>query len=127
MILRHHLGHHLGIVHVAVVVAVVAHKADGVLPVAGVVVIAVTDGLVDQNLGISLITDGEAAHSHVGLVAGEHIGTLTVVHQAEVVIGDVAVGLAERVLALVAEQEVVGRIVLPVGGQHTVVPATVAE
>ena len=108
MILRYHLGHHLGIVHVAVVVAVIAHKADGVLPVASVVVITVANGLVNKYLCFRLVADGEATHGHIGLVAAEHIGTLAIVHQAEVVVGDVTVGLAERVLALVAEQKIVG-------------------
>ena len=127
MVGNHLLRHRLGVVHVAVVVAVVAHDADGVLPGSGIVVACVADGLVNQNLSLVSRAYWESSDGHVRLVGRQDIGPFAVVHQTIVVVADVAVGSAEGVLALVAEQEVIRRIVLPVGGQHTVVPGAVAE
>ena len=127
MALCHLAGHGIGIAHVAVGVAVVAHHADGVLPCPGAGVLNIADALVDHGLGGIGRAHGEASHGHVGLVADEHAAALIVVHQTEVVVGNIAVNLAEGVLALIAQQEIVGGIVLPARGKHPVVPGTVAE
>ena len=63
-----HLCHFVGIAHVLVVVAVVAHKHHHVLPAAGIFVLGVAYGLVNHYLCFFCGAHGEASHSHVELV-----------------------------------------------------------
>ena len=72
-------------------------------------------------------TRRDAPHGSIRLVVGHHVAALAVVQHTEVVVRHVAVRLTIAVLALVAQQEVVGRAVLPRCRQHAVVPRTVAQ
>ena len=122
----HHLCHSFGIVHVAILVAIVAHHDDGVLPGTGLCVQDIADGLVDSGVSIFGRTCGDSSYGYVYLV-GEHVGSLTIVEQTEIVIADVALRFAEGVVALVAEEEVIGRCREPLLRAHAVVPGTVAK
>ena len=113
--------------HMHIAIAVVAHETDGVLPIAGVNVIGIVDDFVDHDLSLSLSTCRQTAYAHVGAVALGQVGTLAFIEHTEEVIADVAHGLAERVLTLVAEQIVIGRRLPPVAGKHTIVPGTIAH
>ena len=120
----------VGFVHVDVAlaaVAVVAHEAEGVLPVTGMSVQAVVYDLVDHHLGLGSGAGRQTAHADVGQVVARQALALALVEHAEEVVTDIAVGGTERVLALEAEQIVVGRLGLPVSTQHAVVPGTVAK
>ncbi len=61
-------GHLVGVAHVNVVVAVVAHHHDGVFPVAGVVVFHIFNGFVHHHLGVFLRVGRQSAHRHVAHV-----------------------------------------------------------
>ena len=121
------------VAHVGIAIAVVAHEHEGVLPGAGILVFGIADDLVHHHLCIALRRHGEAADGHIGQSGGSLIGIaaggkgFAVVEHAEELIADVAVGLAERVVALEAEQVVVGRGLSPVAGEHAVIPCAVAE
>ena len=117
----------IGLTHVHVAVAVVAHEAECVLPVAGVGIGGVVDDFVDHDFGLGLSAGRQTAHADVGAVALGQAGALALVEHTEEIVADVAHGLAERVLAFIAQQIVVGRSLTPVGGKHTVVPGPVAE
>ena len=126
----HLLGHadgSIGLTHVHVAVAVVAHEAERVLPVAGIAVLHIVVYLIDQNLGLLFGTSRQTAYAHVGFVALGQASSLAFIEQAEIVVADVAVGGAVGVFTLVAEQEVVGRALGPVDSEHAVVPGTIAE
>ena len=99
----------IGLAHVDVVVAVVTHEAECVLPIAGVGIVGIVDNLVYHDLGLGLIACRQTAHPHIGTVALGQAGTLALVEHTEEIVADIAHGLAERVLALVAEQVVVWR------------------
>ena len=107
-------------------VAVVGHEADRVLPIAGILVQTVADGLVNHGLGF---LDGAGRQSANGSITEvvDHVAALVVVEHAEIVVRTVALSLAHRVFRLVAQQEIVGRIVLPVAEHHAVVPCAVAK
>ena len=129
---HHLLGCNITVAHVEVAVAVVAHKHHHVLPGAGIVVIHIADGLVHHNLRVGRCRYGEAADAqvkHVGLavVAILQVDALAIVEIAEEAVIDVAVHLIEGVLALVAEQVVVGVEVAVAAGEHAVIPHAVAE
>ena len=121
------------VAHVGIAIAVVAHKDESVLPGAGILVFAIADDLVHHHLCIALRRHGEAAYGHIGQSGGPFVGIVTsgegfaIVEHAEELIADVAVGLAERVVALEAEQVVVGRGLSPVAAEHAVIPCAVAE
>ena len=127
------LGHDacglVGVVHVLVVVAVVAHEHHGVLPCAGILVFHIGQRLVGQHLGLVGIPDGEAANGYVGLaaIAAACKQRLAIVEQAEIVFRHIAIGTAVRVLTLIAKQEIVGSIACPCRGVHAVVPCAIAE
>ena len=59
----------VGFAHVDVVVAVIPHKAERVLPVACVGVVGIVDNLVHHNLALGLVTCRQTAHTHIGTVA----------------------------------------------------------
>ena len=99
--------HLVSVTHVLVVVAVVAHEHELVLPTAGVCVLDVVDGLVNHYLGFSLVAHGKTPHGHVELVGCERIAALSVVKIAEETVVNIAIHVVERVFALVAEQQVV--------------------
>ena len=128
----HEVGRLVGVAHVNVVVAVVAHHHDGVFPVAGVAVLNIAYGLVYHHLGILFRVDGQSAHGHVAHVELADrrrckVGALAVVEIREEAVVYIAVHGAERVVALVGKQEVVGVEVLALGGEHAVVPYAGAE
>ena len=88
---------------------------------------ALAEDLVHHDPGLLLRACRQPAHAHVGLVLLGQVAAFAVVEQTEIVVADVAVGGAERFLALIAQQEVVGRIGAPVAGEHAVVPTGVAH
>ena len=63
----HEGGHLVGRLHVGVVISVVAHEADGVLPGSRVLVACIADGLVGQDGGTLQRPDGESSDGHIGL------------------------------------------------------------
>ena len=129
----HHVRHPVGCCHVRIAVAVVAHHADHILPGTGIHVISIVQRLVYQHLRLQFVTGRETAYGHIGLTQIDTHPTpllldlLFIVEQTEEVVAHVAVHVAERVLALEAQQEVVRIIATPVCAQHTVIPGTVAE
>ena len=87
----HHLCHTVGIGHVGILVAVIAHETQQVLPRPGMFVIDITHNLVHHGSGFFVGTCRDASYGHVSLV-NQHVATLAVIHQTEVVIGHIAVG-----------------------------------
>ena len=123
----------LSIAHVDIVVTVVAHKHDGILPVAGIGILYITDGLVDHHLGVSLRRDGETADSHIthvellSFVSCAKIGTLTIIKIGKEAIINITVDGIEGVFTLVSQEIVVRVQALAVGCQHAVIPYAVAK
>ena len=115
------------VVHVQVVVAVVAHEHQFVLPGPSVAVLGIGDGLVDHGLCLFHACHGEASHGDVVHVLGHRIAALAVVESCEEAVVDIAEHRVERVLALVAEQIVVGVESAAVAGEHAVVPHATSE
>ena len=132
MVRLHHGGHFVGCLHMCVVVAVVAHEAEHILPSSRMIVVSIADGLVSQNSRTLQGPGGKTPYCHIGLAQiGQAHTTLLlnlflVVEQTEEIVADEAVHRTERVVALEAEQEVVRIIAAPLGTVHTVVPGTIA-
>ena len=122
----HLLGSHVDILHVDILVAVVSHKHEHVLPCAGIAVGHVGLYLVYHALGCLGCGHGYASHGDILLVAG-NIGAFAIVHQREETVVHVAIELTERVLTLVTQQIVVGIETAGVADEHAVVPHGVAE
>ena len=127
------VGQRVDIAHVNVVIAIVAHEHDGVLPSTGILVGRVGDDLIDHGFGIQFARHGETAHADVRQTACALVGiaarcqSLVVVEHSEEFLADVAIGFTERVFALIAEKVVVGRSVTPFAAEHSVVGGTIAK
>ena len=65
----HGIGHSIGVFHVQVVVSIVAHEHDDILPIACVLVAHVVYRLVDHRLGIGFQDHREAPYTNIFLVA----------------------------------------------------------
>ena len=132
MVRLHHSGHLVGSLHVRIVIAVVAHEAEHVLPGSRMLVVSIADGLVSQDGRTLQGPDGKTPYCHIGLAQiGQAHATLLlnlflVIEQTEEIVADEAIYRTERVVALETEQEIVKIIAAPLGTVHTVVPGTVA-
>ena len=89
----HLLRYGVGILHVAVLVAVIAHQADGVLPDACFLIISIAVYLVNHDGGVSSRACRDASYSDVSLFC-QQVGTFVVVQQCEVVVAHVTAGMA---------------------------------
>ena len=119
-------NHGFSVLHVDVVVAVVVEETDGVFPCSHALVAHVVDKLIHHSFGFGSRQHGDAAHADARL-GGEQVGRCVVVHERVVFLHHVAVGVAERVVRLIAQQIVVGRQSAECRGDHAVVPHAVAE
>ena len=109
-----------------ILVAVIAHEHQGVLPGSGIGVLLVVDGLVHQYLGFLHRGHRESSYRHI-LQFGFRIGTLPLADDSQPAVAHIAGGLAERVIALMTEQVII-RIQQPAFcREHPVVPYAVAE
>ena len=120
-------GYGIGIVHVLVLITIIAHEANGVLPRACLLVVDIVFYLVDSNLRLLSRTGRYTTYSHIGLVADDNATSFVIVQHTEVVVGDIAAGFAIGILALIAQQEIAGRTIAPSVQQHTVVPRAIAQ
>ncbi len=122
-------GHTVGGGHMGVVIAVVTHHTDDILPRASKLVGGITERLVDEHFCLIEGSGGITAYGHIGLafIRRTVLDHFPIVEEAEEIIADVTTDVAERVLALETEQEVVRVIVIPIATKHTVIPGTVAK
>ena len=80
-----------------VVITVVAHKHDGVLPTAGIFVVGVADGLVGEGLRIIEGTTGQTTYGHIGSsgicvsAAALLLYLFPVIEQTEIVVADITI------------------------------------
>ena len=122
-------GHTVGGGHMGVVIAVITHHTDDVLPRTCKFVGGITECLIDKHFCLIEGTGGITAYGHIGLafIRRTILDYFPIVEEAEEIIANVTTDVAERVLALETEQEVVRIIVLPISAKHPVIPGTVAE
>ena len=107
-ILGYHLfGYYIGIHHVAVVVAVVAHEHYFVEPCCSSGILHVALYLVNHCLGIGSCGHGETSDSYIHLVDIQRSQSFAVVKHAVKRIVDIAKSLVERLLAFVCQQIIV--------------------
>ena len=66
MAYRNVVGGIVHVAHVGIVVAVVAHEHEGVLPVSGVLVRFVGDDFIDHHFRRRFGDDGETSDCHIG-------------------------------------------------------------
>lgn len=112
--------------HVLIVVAVVAHEHERVLPDTGIGIGSIADDLVYHYLGLSCGGDGESTYGNIlQLTGGIKAGPLS--QNAQPAVAHIAGHCTEGVLALIGQQIVVGIESLASGGKHAVVPHTVSE
>ena len=78
-----------------VIVAIIAHKADGVLPITGFLITRIAYNLVNQHLCLGLRTCRQTSHCQIALVSTRQISTLALIEHAEEVVGNVAICLTE--------------------------------
>ena len=90
-------------------------------------VLVVHRHLVYHHLGSLHRSHGESAHTHVGQVCPEQVVPFAIVEQGEIVVAHVALGLAHGVVAFIAEQQVIGRGIVPAREFQAVVPCSIAE
>ena len=102
-------SHTVGGGHMGVVIAVVTHHTDDILPRASKLVGGITERLVDEHFCLIEGSGGITSYGHIGLafIRRTVLDHFPIVEEAEEIIADVTTDVAERVLALEAEQEVV--------------------
>ena len=132
MVCHHHVGHPVGRDHVHIVVSVVAHEHNSVLPRPCIGIAHILLELVEHYAGLGCRPDGEAADGHVGLsvariAAVAVLDGLAIVEHAIEIVRHIAVYVVVRVVTLETEQEVVGRVSPPSLCDHAVVPGAIAE
>ena len=115
------------IVHVDVLIAVVAHENQHVLPRTSIGILNVTDGFVYHDFRFAFRGNGESTYSHIQLIWTHGIGTFTIVKQGIETIVYVTMDFVEWVLAFIAEQVIIGSSGLPVACVHAVIPCTITE
>ena len=130
------LGCIVGILHVnavfptgSCVVPVVSHEHEDILPSAHVLVLHISYRLVNHSLGFHNIAHRKAPYSNVVFVthAATTVNTLSIVKQSEKSVVGIRVCLAERVFALIGEQEIVWRIAFQGRSVHAVIPQGVTK
>ena len=127
-ILGYHLfGYGIGILHVAVVVAVVAHEHYFVEPCRSSGILHVALYLVNHCLGIGSCGHGETSDCHIHLVDIQRAQSFAVVKHAVKRIVDIAKSLVERLLAFVCQQIIVSLHLSAFGREQAVVPHAAAE
>ena len=114
----HKFGHTVSRSHMRIVVAVVAHHTNSILPGTRIFVVSITDGLVYQNLGLFKSTGRETSHCHIGLAKIQSAACtlfylFSVVEQAVEIVAYIAVDMTERVFTFETEQKVVKIAVVP--------------
>ena len=119
----------VGILHVGIAVAIVAHEHESVAPSAWLIVCSVAHYLIHKHLCLSSRSCRQPAHSHVGFagVLCAYAELLTIVEHGVKVVGNIAFHCACGILALKAEEEVVAILALPFRRKHAVVPSSVAK
>ena len=124
---RNLVGNEVGVGHVYIIVAVVAHEHYSVLPCTAVAVLGIIDGFVYHYLRFGIAHYGESSHADVELVYVHRSETLAVVEHGVETVVDVADAAVVRVLTLERQEVVVGVLARVVRRNHTVVPKTIAE
>ena len=109
-----------------IVISIVTHEHDGVLPGSAILILAVIDGLVDHDLRLGYCGYRESAHANV-LQLTSCVGACTFGQNAHPAVTCIAGCLAKRVLALIDEKVIVWIKPLAVGCEHAVVPNAVAK
>ena len=99
----HVFSHLVDIPHVQIVIAVIAHEDERVLPGTGVPIGGIGDSFIDERLGIGLADNGKSSHGQVELVDLLRIGTLSIIEKSKESVVDVTFHLIKGVLALVAQ------------------------
>ena len=127
-----HFRYIVGINHVSVIVTVVTHHHNGVLPYPGVWILAVFNYLIHHQLCLDIISHWQSPYSHIGfsrtvIVVSIHLNFLSVVEHTIEVVRHETGHIIERVLALEAQQEVVGTLLAPSWRKHSVVPCPVTK
>ena len=131
MCLQRLLGYLIGLLHVDIMIAVIPHEHQRVLPCSGILIVYVTDGFVYHNPGLLGGCHGHSAHRQVGFAVGiviiDGCQLLVIIEQCIEIVCHIAFHGIERVLAFIAQQ-VIGSVFLsPVGRQHAIIPQPVAH
>ena len=121
------VGHFISIRHVDVFIAVIPHEHHHVLPVAGILVLAIGDELIHHNLCIVSVAHRKPPHSHIQFVGSVGLASFAIIQQAEETVIHITVGCAKRVFALMAEQKIISVQTSTVAGVQAVIPHTVAK
>ena len=132
MVLLNECGHLVGSSHVDIIVTVVAHHADGVLPRAGILVVGIVKQFVCQHLCFFLRSGRQATYGHIRLsqihrhTVSHLLNLFLIIEQTEEVITHITVHMTEGVLTLKTEQEVIRIIAFPLTAAHPVIPGSIA-
>ena len=117
----------IDVFHMEIVVSVVAHKHNNVLPIASILVTCIVDGLVHNGLRIDNRSNRESPNAEVFLVDIGRINTFTLVHKRVPAIVYIAIGQAERIVAFISEQVIINIEIPTFRCYHTIVPHAVAK
>ena len=127
-ILGYHLfGYYIGIHHVAILVAVVAHEHYFVEPCRSSGILHIALYLVNHRLGFCRCSHWESANGYIHLVDIQRSQAFAVVEHAVKRIVDITKSLVERFLAFVCQQIIVSLHLSAFGREQAVVPHAAAE
>ena len=97
----------IDVFHVEIVVPIVAHKHNNVLPIASILIGCIVDGFVYHSLCIGYCSYWKTSNTYIFLVNIGLINALSLIHKRVPPIVYIAIGQAERVVAFVSEQVIV--------------------
>ena len=123
----HIFGRIVKVCHVQVVVSVVSHKHQCVLPSACLVVQSIRNGFIYQYFSLFFGGYRKSAHCQIELVRLIGCHPFTIVQQTEKAVVDITKHLVKRVFAFKTKQIIVCSSLSPFACVHPIIPRTIAE
>ena len=113
--------------HVKIVVAIIAHEDQSVLPCTAILVFHIADNLINHHFGLGFCLHRKTPHGDILLIREIRIQTFSVVQSAKEAIVYIAMKGVKRIFTFKTKQVIVRIEIATVGRQHSVVPDTIAK
>ena len=125
--------HFIGSNHMGILVTIITHHTNGVLPGTGILIVGIADSLIRQKSGLIQRPGRETSYCHIGFpqiglcIPLALLDHLSVIKQTEEIITDITINRTERVVAFETKQEVIRIITTPLRTKHPVIPSAITE
>ena len=86
-----------------IIIAIIAHEENGVLPCSSVFIIGVCNGFIHQHLSLVFRSDGESTYCHIKFIHPQRLGTFAIIKHCKEAIVYIATSSVERLFTFEAE------------------------